>query len=216
MINVLFSRPKHDDAMEYLHYYSKELLKECERMPELNPINKEKEDSNRKVISEVIKKTNPRLIMFNGHGSPTEILGHSNETLIDESNAGLLKDSITYALACSAGAILGKTIAEKGALSFIGYKFDFAIGKDPDSEAVPGKDKIAKFFLEPSNILFSSLIKGQSAETAVLKAKKKMEEYIGFLSTTNNFPEAHHYAPYLFRNYLGLIILGNSGANIEI
>lgn len=216
MVNVLFSRPKHDDAMEYLYYYSKELLKECEKISGLSPINKEKEDSNRKVINEVIRKTNPKLIMFNGHGSPIEIGGHNDEVIIDEKNAEILKDSITYALACSAGAILGKIIAENGALSFIGYKFDFAIGKDPESEAAPRKDKIAKFFLGPSNILFSSLMKGQSTETAVSKAKKKMEEYLGFLSTTDSFPEAPHYAPYLFGNYIGLVIHGNREAKIEI
>jgi len=41
-----------------------------------------------------------------------------------------------------------------------------------------------------------------------------MEEYIEFLSTTDTFPEAPHYAPYLFGNYLGLVVCGNEEASI--
>ena len=37
---------------------------------------------------------------------------------------------------------LGKKAAEEGSC-FIGYEMDFALGKDPDSQAAPLKDKIS-------------------------------------------------------------------------
>jgi len=211
---ILFSRPKHDVTMEYLFYYSKDLIKLSESEG-LKIINKEKEEVNRKIITEIIEKQKPDLIIFNGHGSAKTICGHKNEAIIlSDENAEVLKNTITYSLSCSSAAKLGIDAVNKGAIAFIGYKFDFAIGKDPDSEASPRRDKIAKFFLEPSNILAFYLIQGGNAKTAVLKAKEKMMENISYLSTTKDFPEAIHYAPYLYGNYVGLVIRGNEEASI--
>lgn len=211
---VLFCRPKHDDTMEYLYHYSKELV-DLSKERGLKTLNHEKEKANKLNILKVIEKQKPNLIMFNGHGSPTCIFGHRDEMIISsEENPEVLSNKITYALACASAAELGLKAKEKGAIAFIGYKFDFAIGKDPDSEAAPRRDKIAKYFLEPSNLLFSCLLKGANVGVAVKRAKKLMEENIGFLSTTDEFPEAPHYAPYLFGNYAGLITYGDSEASI--
>src|SRR3989344_3458775 len=105
--------------------------------------------------------------MFNGHGSPEVVCGHNNEIIISaKDNPELLANTITYAFSCSSASILGPKTIEEGAICFIGYELDFALGKDPDSEAVPSKDKIAKLFLDPSNLLFSSLLKGNSVRQA--------------------------------------------------
>lgn len=210
---ILFSRPKHDITMEYLYYYSKELIKLSESC-NITVINYEKEDANKKTIVERIIKQKPDLIIFNGYGSTKTISGHKDEVIISCENAEVLKDKITYSLSCSSASKLGIEAVNKGALAFIGYKYDFAIGKDPDSEASPRRDKIARFFLEPSNILSSNLIQGNSAKVAVLRAKEKMRENISYLSTTKDFPEAIHYAPYLYGNFEGLIIRGEEEASI--
>ena len=211
---ILFCRPKHDDTMEYLYYYSKELVA-LSKERDYKTLNHEKEDANKSNIINVIKKHKPDLIIFNGHGSPKSIFGHANKVIIySKDNPEVLSNTITYALACSSGSELGEEAHKKGAIAFIGYQYDFAIGRDPDSEAAPRKDKIAKYFLEPSNILVTCLLKGKSVEVAIKSAKKKMEENIAFLSTTDKFPEASHYAPYLFGNYAGLVIHGNPEASI--
>ena len=88
------------------------------------------------------------------------------------------------------------------------------MGKDPDSEASPRHDRIAKFFLEPSNALFSSLIEGSNVKNSVEKAKIMMMKNIWYLNTTKSFPEAIYYAPFLFGNYLGLVAHGNQKASI--
>jgi len=207
---VLFSRPCDDVTLNYLFYYSKELVAISNDLGH-KTINKEMQDASKEIITSIIIKQSPKLIMFNGHGSPTEICGHKQEVIISsEENPRILKDSITYALTCSSASILGPKSVEKGATCFIGYDSDFALGKDQDSEASPKHDKITKLFLEPSNILFKSLLEGKKIRNSIEKAKEKMKENIDYLHTTNNFPEAIYYAPFLFGNYLGLVAHGNT------
>ena len=215
MACVLFSRPCDDVTLNYLHYYSKELVLECDKIGH-KTINKEKEEANKAIIISIINKQKPELIMFNGHGSPEEICGHKQEVIISaKENPETLKNTIVYSLSCSSALILGPKSVENGAISFIGYEFDFALGKDTESEASPKYDKIAKLFLEPSNILFSSLLNKKNVKTSVEKAKKKMKENIDYLHATSSFPEAIYYAPFLFGNYLGLIAHGDNEAFIN-
>jgi len=215
LANVLFSRPCDDVTLSYLYYYSKELISESNQLGH-KTINKERKDANKKIILSVIEKQKPELIMFNGHGSPEEICGHKQEVIISATkNPEVLKNTVVYSLSCSSASILGPKSVEKGAISFIGYEFDFALGKDPESEASPKHDKIAKLFLEPSNILFSSLLNKKNVKTSVEKAKKKMKDNIDYLHTTDSFLEAIYYAPFLFGNYLGLVAHGNNEASIN-
>ncbi len=210
---VLFSRPNHDVPMAYLNYYSKELVGLVAGYG-LKAVDKEGKDANKRIISKVIDRQNPCLIMFNGHGTPEEIWGQDDEVLISTKNSEILAKTITYALACSSASVLGKLACEKGANAFVGYEDEFALGRDSDSEATPGRDRIAKLFLEPSNLLFSSLMKGNTVKEAIKKAKRKMIENVSFLSTTDEFPEAIYYAPYLFGNLLCLAFHGDGEASI--
>lgn len=215
MACVLFSRPDDDVTLNYLFYHGKELVN-LSNDKNHKTISKEKEDANKKVLSSVIEKQKPNLIMFNGHGSPKEICGHKQEVIISsDENPELLKDTITYSLSCSSAAVLGPKSVEKGAVCFIGYETDFALGKDPESEASPRHDRIVKLFLEPSNLLFASLLEGKSVKISVEKAKKEMLDNVWYLNTTDSFPEAVYYAPFLFGNYSGLVAHGNEEASVQ-
>jgi len=215
MACILFSRPADDVTLNYLYYYSKELVNLSNSLGH-KTINKEKEKANKNTILSLIINQKPILIMFNGHGSSEVICGHNQEVIVDsKENPEVLKNSITYALACSSALILGLKSIEKNAICFIGYKSDFALGKDPDSEASPRYDKVAKLFLEPSNILVSLLLKGNNVRKSIEKAKEEMMKNIWYLQTTNSFPEAIHYAPFLFSNYSSLVPLGNEDASIN-
>jgi len=211
---ILFSRPWHDGTLSYLYYYSKELI-EFSKSNRHKTINREKEQANKKEIINLIEKQKPDFIMFNGHGSPNIIAGHKNEIIISKENPEVLSNAIIYSLTCSSAQKLGKLVVTKGAICFIGYDDDFNLGKDPNKEASPRKDKIAKLFLEPSNILVKSLIEGLNVKKSVEKAKEKMEENIWYLSTTKEFPEAQFYAPFLFGNYKSLVTHGENKVSIS-
>jgi|APSaa5957512622_1039677.scaffolds.fasta_scaffold15317_5 hypothetical protein len=209
MKSILFSRPCHDVTLSYLHHHSKELVKQAAR--KYRVLNREKEQANKNEILELIGKQKPCFIMFNGHGAPDKIAGHQNEIIINKDNSEILSKTITYSLSCSSAQELGKIAVEKGCFCFIGYKDNFSLGKDPDSEASPGKDKIAKLFLESSNILVESLIQGKKVKDSIEKSKEKMRKNIWYLSTTKDFPEAQFYAPFLMNNYLSLVAHGDEG-----
>ena len=210
MKTTLFVRPNHDDVTSYLHFYSKILLKESESRG-FKTINKEKQDANKIVITSVINKQNPEFIMFNGHGSSTMICGHQDETLIEKGkNHNLIKNKIVYALACSSANKLGNEVADNKT-TFIGYVDEFALGMDKNNQTTIYRDKRAKLFLEPSNLLVSSLLKGNSAEKATIKAKELMRKNISKLRT-DPFPDAKDYLPYLYNNYFVLDVLGNKSA----
>lgn len=212
MKKTLFVRPCHDDVVSYLHYYSKALLKESNNKG-FKTINKEKENANKAVVTSIIKKNNPNFIMFNGHGSPTMICGHQDKVLIEKGkNHNLIKNRIIYSLSCSSASQLGKTVADSKT-TFIGYIDEFALGMDSNSQAVIHRDKRAKLFLEPSNLLVKSLLKGNSAKDAVTKSKNLMKVNISKLRT-DPFPDAKDYLPYLYNNYLILELIGNKSAKL--
>ena len=212
MKKTLFVRPTHDGVTSYLFYYSKVLVKQS-ILKGFNTINKEKENANKTFIVNIIKKNNPDFIMFNGHGSCDLICGHNNEVIIKyKKNHNLLKNKIIYSLSCSSALELGKGIADDNT-TFIGYIDDFALGMDINSQTVVHKDKRAKLFLEPSNLLVKSILKGNSVIEAVNKAKDMMKENISKLRT-DPFPDAKDYIPYLFNNYSILEIFGNKEAKL--
>lgn len=210
MKKIFFIRPCHDDVTAYLYYYSKELIQESKKKG-FDTINKEKKDANKAIVESIIKKNNPAFIMFNGHGNPTMICGHNDEPIIEkDKNHDLIKNKIIYSLSCSSAAGLGSTVADPKT-TFIGYVDEFALGMDSNSQTVIQRDKRAKLFLDPSNLLVKSLLKGNNAKDAVIKAKNLMKENISKLRT-DPFPDAKDYLPYLYNNYLILEVLGNEYA----
>ena len=211
MKTTLFVRPAHDDVTSYLYYYSKVLLDESNKS--FVTINKEKEDANKKVVTSVIERKNPDFIMFNGHGNSTVICGHQDKVIVEkDKNHNLIKDRIIYSLSCSSASELGKAVGDN-TTTFIGYVDDFALGMDTNSQAAVHRDKRAKLFLEPSNLLVKSLLKGNSAKDAVKKAKDLMKENISKLRTDTSL-DAKDYIPYLYNNYFILEIMGDEHAEL--
>ena len=212
MVKILFIRPSFDDVTSYLYYYSEELVDESKKKAH-NTLNKEKKDANKKTIMSLLSKYNPDFVMFNGHGAPKLICGHDNEILIQHGhNHNLLKKRITYSLSCSSASVLGKKIADKNS-TFIGYTDEFALGMDTNCQASIHRDKRAKLFLDPSNLLVKSILKGNTALEAVKKAKELMKKNISFLRTDST-PDAKDYIPYLFNNYVLLEVFGKKSARL--
>lgn len=180
-----------------------------------NVLNEEKTNANKSRIEGVINKKKPDLIMFNGHGDKKTICGHNDRPLIElDKNHHLLKSTIVYCLSCKSALELGKKSVDDGTTTFIGYEDDFALGRDTRYDSTPSKDKLGNLFLELSNLLMKSLIKGNMTGEAVEKCKNKMKEDISRLRTS--FEQNEQDAlPYLFNNYTCLVLHGDKLASIK-
>lgn len=208
---LLVSRPHYDDGTAYLSYYAKKVLKEASKL------NISKKDFNgdsaiNEEISKFIKKKNPKLIFINGHGDEKSLFGQGDEILFSiKKDLELLKNRLIYARACHAALNLGKKVVEDNDGCFIGYKLPFSFWIDERHSATPAKDKIANLFLEPSNEVINSLLRGGNARYSDLKSKemiiKNMREVAKMKDKEE--PGAMGWLSILWNNYSGQVVLGN-------
>src|SRR5260221_2554666 len=117
---ILITQPDFDKTTRYISAWSEEVaefsLKKGDKTITLTG-----KRVNQAEFESIVTKTNPRLIMLNGHGNHEEILGQDNETILNSSSSQeITKDRIIYALSCSSAKLLGVNCVKKGTLAFIG------------------------------------------------------------------------------------------------
>jgi len=191
MVKCLITRPNHDKVTEYLFAWSNEILKN-EELKSISFLDLQGENANKKNVESYLFNQSPEIVLFNGHGSPTQICGFKNEVLIENNiNDSLLKNKIIYALSCSSASVLGQNAIKKGAKSFIGYKRSFILCTDKNRETTPLKDNIAHSFLGPSNRLSISILKGNSVNEASHKSKEEFKKEISTYTSTKAMPGAN-------------------------
>ncbi len=125
-----------------------------------------------------------------------------------------LKKKIIYARSCEAGARLGSLSIEKGATTFIGYNRDFWLIRSKDRSTRPLTDPIAKLFLEPSNLVPITLIKGNNTQEAYRKSQENMRRNFNYMISSKASREERDAAFFLYSNYTCQIILGDKQAKI--
>ena len=126
-------------------------------------------------------------------------------------NDKLLKERIVYARSCDAGMILGSGCMDGTKNGcFIGYNLPFIFYMDRKWTTKPHNDKVAGLFLDPSNIVPISIIKGHTALEAHNNAKKGMLKTMKKLLKGQQEEETPFYLEALWNNYYGQVISGNS------
>jgi len=174
-----------------------------------------KEKANKKEFEGRTKKLKPDLVLLNGHGDNVSVTGHNNEVIVkDGENSNLLKNKITYAVACSSAKILGEACADSKT-TYIGYTEYFVLNLDRRYFSNPLCDEKAGRFLEPSNKVALSLIKGHTAKEASKNSKKAFRENLILLLTKNN-PNVDEIddAKNLYWNMTHQVCLGNGEAKL--
>lgn len=172
------TRPEHDLETFYLSSWIKEVIDLAENK-NIKAICLDREKANRKNVEDIIKKIPLNFLIFNGHGSDNEICGHNNEVLIKTGeNVDLLKGKIVYSIACRSAEGLGREAEKEGVDAFIGYQRDFIIFTDTSKSATPLRDEFVRPFLESSNKIGISLVKGFTAKEAFWESQKSFEKWI--------------------------------------
>ena len=209
--SLLITRPEHDDTT---HFLSKWSFKAVEKASEkgITILDLHQAKATKDNVESMISKQNPKLILFNGHGSKDVVAGHKNEPIATFQNVSFLKERIVYALSCCSAKELGKKSVDAGAEAYIGYDDDFVFVYEPTNLSRPLVDKTARMFLEPSNELIISLIKGAPAEIACTRAKDSFKENIQKLLSSEASKEDTYLARYVWWDLQHLVCLGDKKA----
>lgn len=207
--SFLITRPEHDNTTNYLSRYS-ELIIEFSKKKGIIFFDFRKDRVIKAEIKKLINKKNPKLIIFNGHGTEDSVRGHKDETLVKVGeNEDLLNGRMVYAVSCQSARVLGR---ESKAESYIGYNDDFVFVFDKNKTADPLKDNLAKNFLEPSNELVISLLKGNNAKESCDRSKNMFKKNINRLLTSEAPHGSENIARYLFWDLRHQVLLGNEEA----
>ena len=214
MNKVLITLPNHDKVTSYLFTWGREITKEKYQI-EYRFLELKGKEANKEKVESYLKKQDPKLVLFNGHGSDNLICGFKDSILIQsEINDNLLKGKIVYALSCGSANILGKTAVKKGTESFIGYEDDFVIVTDSEREATPLKDSIASSFLKPSNRIAISLLKGKTTGESSEKSKEEFKKEIKKYLSSSYEDGTEQIISYLLWDMNNQVVLGNSEAKL--
>lgn len=211
---IIITLPRYEYTVDYLTVSSKAVIEEANKkgikVQELKDKN-----ANKKKFEAFIKSLDYKMVVFNGHGSENTISGHEGKPIVKGGvNDSLLEGRITYARSCWAGRVLGKKCMKndnKG--SFIGYELPFMFYIDNKWRTNPYKDNIAPIFLEPSNLIPISLIKGNTALQAHEKSKKQTLKTIKKVMRSGT-KESFLFAEKLWNNYKGQVLIGNASATL--
>ena len=173
MVKCLITRPNHDKVTSYLFAWSMEII----NFPYENQIrffDLAAEKATKSNFESYIKKQDPEVVLFNGHGDYDKVCGFKDEVIIQKGkNEDLLKGKIVYSLSCSSASELGESAVLKGTKTFIGYQEPFVIYTDSDRETTPLKDGVASSFIRSSNILSISILKGKTVKESSIKSKEE-------------------------------------------
>lgn len=198
---MLITRPNHDITTNYLFYWSTLIMVQATRSGK-NIIDLSKQRANAKEFASVIKKTHPDMVVVNGHGNHSVVTGYNNEPLVEKGkNQDLLKNTIVFARSCQSASGLGPEAVKAGCKAYIGYNDDFVFVTEIEMAARPLDDKTAQLFLEPSNYVAISLLKGHSPSDANNRSKEMYKKTIQKLMSSAGTSTDVELIPNLFWNY---------------
>ncbi len=169
----------------------------------------------RKEFESMVRKHDPTFIFFNGHGANDCITGQHEQVLVQTGvNEGILGGRVIYALSCCSASGLGPRSIQTGAAAYIGYKEDFIFLYDESLRTRPHLDRTAELFLDPSNQVAVSLVKGHTAGEAHESSKQAFVRNIRKLLSSEASATESAAVKYLFWDMHAQVCLGQPSSTI--
>lgn len=213
-MTLLITRPRHDPATNYLYYWSESVIQLAKKKA-VRVLDLAAEKANTTLLRQYCRKHTPSLFFFNGHGSPDTVTGHQNKVLVSaKDDLSLFSRSIVYCRSCDAALILGHAFIAAGTLGFIGYQRKFVVGYMPQYITQPLRDPLAKLFLEPSNLIPETLLKGGSIQDACNKSQTAMRANLRRMFASTATYEERYHAQFLWSNIRCQTMLGDRNATL--
>lgn len=211
--SILITRPNHDQTTNYLYYWSGFVINEAKKK-RMDIYDLAGKKANKKDFDSYVSLQKPNIIFINGHGDENRLAGHDDEILLRTGGNKILNGNIVYARSCDAATNVGKELIGKGAKAFIGYIRKFNLVYTPSKISRPLEDPLAKLFLEPSNLVVTTIIKGHDAGTAHLRARNSMVSNFRKMMSTAATIEENYAAVWLWGNIKSQVVYGDSRAKI--
>lgn len=212
--SILITRPDHDLINSYFYVWTQYVISYANKHS-LKVLDLDKDKACKQKFTSYIAKHNPKFVFMNGHGNENCIAGYRDEVIIEsKKNEKLLEGRIVYVRSCNVAAGLGNVSIQSKTLAFIGYTKKYSLGYMPSSMYQPLKDKVAKLFLEPSNLVPISIVKGNSVKEAYKKSQAAMLRNFLFMISTKATKEQRDAAPSLWRNRKYQAVLGDDSARM--
>jgi hypothetical protein len=212
--SILVTRPRFDRTTKYIAEWAKKVIAFAKDKG-VKVIDLADHRANRVEFEGTVQKTNPDFIFFNGHGNESSIMGHDNEVLASVGTSGdFVCKRIIYALSCSTGKTFGPWCIKARTLAFIGYKEDFGFYYMDEKRTRPFEDKLAALFLEPSNQVAVSLLKGHTAGEAYNASQNSFRHSIRKLLSTVSTQSESVALPLLVWDMQHQVCLGDSEARL--
>lgn len=211
---LLVTRPNYDPGTNYLFYWSQAVIDFAKRKS-IGVLDLSGNKASRIVFESYISKNNPKVVFFNGHGSNRAIAGNNGEPIVEAGeNEGLLRGKIVYTRCCNAAALLGLLAVKKGASAFMGYKKSYVFATLNSCVTRPLTDIVAKLFLEASNLIPISLLKGNTVQEADRKSKRAMNTNLRFMLSGAATQAQKDAAPHMWNNITCQVVLGDGSAKM--
>ncbi len=183
MKSLLLTRPRYELTTHYLYYYAKIVI-DFAKARGISVYDLKDSRANKSELTSFLIKKSPDIVFLNGHGQADLICGQNDEVLLQVGdNEQLLRSKTVYALSCQTAKKLGPKAIACGALVYLGYDEDFVFFTRKETESRPLDDDRARLFLEPSNQVIISLLKGYSPAQAHQKSKQAFAKNIEDLLT---------------------------------
>ena len=208
---LLITRPEHDPGTLYLSKWSEKIIHEA-RDRGVKVVDLYRKQAERNRFLGTIEKSNPKLIVLNGHGDEKTITGHDGKVILAETDSHLISGKIIFARACKSARILGPALVSGGAVAYLGYREDFWFKYSFKDIFRPLADKTAALFLSPSNYLAISLLKGHPAGEANKKSKELYKKNIERLLAEGPVAEDYDAIRLLFWNMINQVCIGDENA----
>lgn len=211
---LLITRPNHDPTTDYLCRWSELIVaKAIEKKFVILDLHGVK--ATRAAFLSYVQSKKPTLVILNGHGSSEIVAGYNNEPLLStDDSCGNLVGKIIYIRSCNCGNELGNYLIHNDVKVFIGYKRKFMFFRDTTFTTRPLSDPVAKLFLEPSNLVATTLIKGHTAVEAHNRSRRIMSKTVRKLVSSEATTEERLFASMLWSNMQGQVLLGNPETTI--
>ena len=209
---LLITRPDHDITTRYLSAWKKKVVDLAERK-NIRVLDLKRAKANKKEFEGRLKKVQPSFVILNGHGDEDCVTGYDNEILVQAGkNEDILKSKIVYAVSCKSAKELGSKSVKAGAIAYVGYANDFIFCHSFEKITRPLEDKLAGLFLEPSNQVAASIIKGNTCGKATENSKRYFFRNIQKMMSSEASVEFSQYVKFLWWDMKYQICLGNKNA----